>query len=291
MTIAEMHVTFRELAQQMGMQTVRAILTEDIDICLNAAIVEKTKEIINSTIGPLPYNDKVSRQNVAISPINALRSLYRKATIQGSELGGAGNEVSPYKLTIDSNGIMLYTGFRVSYNDKVSRQKVAISPINALRSLYRTATIQGSTLTGTGNEVSPYSCEISSKDVMLFTGFRLSYNDITLYDCRIIENEDLGQTLRDFCNRAAKDAPICTIVGDEDSIKLNLYTGRKNMPKPTLVQYIYVVEPDKVQYDEDTPSENVDCNLPSYLHMDIIRIAVGIYLQSIGAVSNNKNDN
>lgn len=231
MTIAEMHVTFRELAQQMGMQTVRAILTEDIDICLNAAIVEKTKEIINSTVGLLPYNDKVSRQNIALSPINALRSLYRKATIQGSELSGAGNEVSPYKLTIDSNGIMLYTGFRVSYND------------------------------------------------------------ITLYDCRIIENEDLGQTLRDFCNRAAKDAPICTITGDEGSIDVEIYTGRKNMPKPTQIQYIYVVEPDKVQYDEDTPSANVDCNLPSYLHMDIIRIAVGVYLQSIGAVRDTNKNN
>ena len=231
MTIEEMHVTFRELAQQMGMQTVRAILAEDIDICLNAAIVEKTKEIINTTIGPLPYNDKVSRQNVALSPINALRSLYR------------------------------------------------------------TASIEGNTLTGTGNEVSPYSCKISSKDIMLFTGFRLSYNDITLYDCRIIENEDLGQTLRDFCNRAAKDAPICTIVGDEAEIQINLYTGRKNMPKPTLIQYIYVIEPDKVRFDEDDLEHNVDCNLPSYLHMDIIRIAVGIYLQSIGAVRDTNKNN
>lgn len=231
MTIEEMHVTFRELAQQMGMQTVRAILTEDIDICLNAAIVEKTKEIINSTIGPLPYNDKVSRQNVALAPINALRSLYRRATVQGTELSGKGNEVSPYKLTIDSEGIMLYTGFRVSYNDT------------------------------------------------------------TLYDCRIIENEDLGQTLRDFCNRAAKDAPICTIVGNEASIDIDIYTGRKNMAKPTLVQYIYVVEPDKVKYDEDATETNVDCNLPSYLHMDIVRIAVGIYLQSIGATRDTNKNN
>ena len=231
MTIEEMHVTFRELAQQMGMQTVRAILSEDIDICLNAAIVEKTKELINATIGPLPYNDKVSRQNVALSPINALRSLYRKATVQDSDITGTGNEVNPYKITIESDGVMLYTGFRVTYNEA------------------------------------------------------------TLYDCRIIENEDLGQTLRDFCNRAAKDAPICTITGDEDSIDVEIYTGRKNMPKPKQIQYIYVIEPDKVVYDEDEKDKCVDCNLPSYLHMDIIRIAVGIYLQSIGAVrSTNKNN-
>jgi hypothetical protein len=38
MTIEEMHVTFRELAQQMGMQTVRAILPENIDICFGCFI-------------------------------------------------------------------------------------------------------------------------------------------------------------------------------------------------------------------------------------------------------------
>ena len=32
MTIAEMHVWFRQYAQQMGMQNVRAILPEQIDL-------------------------------------------------------------------------------------------------------------------------------------------------------------------------------------------------------------------------------------------------------------------
>ena len=240
MTIEEMHVTFRELAQQMGMQTVRAILTEDIDICLNAAIVEKTKEIINSTIGPLPYNDKVSRQNVSLSPINALRSLYRKAIIEE-------------KSTVDSKEVI--------------------------------------NISGSGTEVNPYKFTLNTSGVMLYTGFRISYNEKTLYDCRIIELEDLGQTLRDFCNIAAKDAPICTIEGDEDYIDVYLYTGRTNMPKPNLVQYIYVVEPDKVKYDEDSTDTNVDCNLPPYLHMDIVRIAVGIYLQSIGATRDTNKNN
>ena len=54
MNIGEMHVTFRELAQQMGMQTVRAILMEDIDICLNAAIIEKARNVIVENVGPVP---------------------------------------------------------------------------------------------------------------------------------------------------------------------------------------------------------------------------------------------
>ena len=35
MTIADMHINFRQYAQQMGMQNVRAILPEQIDILIN----------------------------------------------------------------------------------------------------------------------------------------------------------------------------------------------------------------------------------------------------------------
>lgn len=231
MNIEEMHVTFRELAQQMGMQTVRAILMEDIDICLNAAIIDTVKELIAINVGPLPYNDKVARQNAAIAPINGLRTLYRKGNVDEDDIIGEGTEVSPYNIKVDSSNIMLYTGFKVSYN-------------------------------GT-----------------------------SLYDCRIIESEDLGQTLRDFCNRAAKDAPICTIVGTVREISVDIITGRKLMAKPKLIQYLYIAEPAKVYYDEDNQDIWVDCDLPQYLHMDIVKRAVSIYLQSIGAVRNTNKNN
>lgn len=226
MNIGEMHVTFRELAQQMGMQTVRAILMEDIDICLNAAIIEKARNVIVENVGHVPYNDKVARQNASISPVNALRTLYTAGTVNGGDIIGDGTEVDPYKINIDSDGIMLYTGFQVSYNGK------------------------------------------------------------TIYDCRIIEAEDLGQTLRDFCNRAAKDAPIVTIFGDESGINVDIYTGRNNIVKPQLVKYLYIKEPAKVKFDEDREEDWVNCDLPPYLHMEIVMRAVQIYLASVGATSN-----
>lgn len=226
MNISEMHVTFRELAQQMGMQTVRAILMEDIDICLNAAIIEKARNVIVENVGPIPYKDKVVRQNASISPVNALRTLYTAGTVNGGDITGGGTEVDPYKINIDSDGIMLHTGFQVSYNGK------------------------------------------------------------TIYDCRIIEAEDLGQTLRDFCNRAAKDAPIVTIFGNESGINVDIYTGRNNTVKPQLVKYLYIKEPAKVKFDEDRKEDWVNCDLPPYLHMEIVMRAVQIYLASIGATSN-----
>lgn len=230
MTIADMHITFRELGQQMGMQTTRAILSEDIDICLNAAIIAKARSILAENVGT-QFSDKVARQNAAISPVNALRSLYQETDLSESNITGSGTELNPYTANISSNGVMLYTGFAVSYNGS------------------------------------------------------------TLYDCRIIEYERLGQTLRDFCNRAAKDAPIVCITGDETSIKVNLYTGRTNPVKPKTLRYIYIKEPAKVMYDEDSPGSNVDCDLPPYLHMEIVEAAVRYYLSSIGALSSKTSNN
>lgn len=232
MGIEEMHVTFRELGQQMGMQTTRAILSEDIDICINTAIINKVREVIATHVG------------------------------------------------------------RVNYTDKIARQGEAISPINALRTLYSSGTIEEGSIQGEGTEVNPYTCNINDESVLLYTGFRVSYNGNTLYDCRIIEAEKLGQTLRDFCNRAAKDAPIVVVYGDENSIQCNFYTGRSiNTPKPKLVNYLYIKTPAKVCYDEDNPENNINCDLPIYLHSEIVIDAVKLYLASIGAIPNDKNRN
>lgn len=244
MNINEMHVTFLELAQQMGMQTVRAILNEDIDICLNGAIIDKVREVVLSSVSPVPYPDKVIRQNANIAPVNALRTLYRSAIITEDDItikdgGEVANEVTPWSITINSNSVGLK-------GDKV----------------------------------------------MLYTGFKVSYDKSYLYDCRIIENEDLGQTLRDFCNRASYDAPIASVFGDKDEINVSLYTGRTvntwepvaSFMKPKIVQFLYIKEPAKVRKSLNE-EENVDCDLPPYLHSEIVERGVQKYLVSIGATS------
>lgn len=230
MTIEEMHVTFRELAQQMGMQTVRAILPENIDICLRVAINDFVKDLIQSSVGVYPYSAKVIKHNANIAPINGLRTLYRKEIIEESQLSGEGTEVSPFTISITNDSVMIYTGLKLSYD---------------------------------GN---------------------------TLYDCRIVEVENLGQTLRDFCNRPTKDAPICTIKGDA-TMSFDIITGRNVQAKPKLIQYLYLAKPAEVYYDEVNANNNVDCDLPDYTHLDIVKLAVNVYLNSIRANrSTNKNN-
>lgn len=224
MTIEEKHVVFRELAQQMGMQTARALLPEEIDICLNVAINDIVKELITSSVGYAPYNDKVARHNSAVSPINGLRTLYKKGNIIVS-----------------------------------------------------------------ANSVKNTIIDIADTNVMIYTGFRVIYNDNTMYDCRIVEAEHLAQTLNDYCNRAAKDSPICTVSGDTNKISLEVYTGNSTSNTISKIQYLYIKNPAVVYYDENDINKCVNCDLPSYLHLDVVKRAVNVYLQSIGAVaSNNK---
>ena len=80
MNIADMHIMFRQLAQQMGMQNVRAILPEQIDLLLNTAIIDVVNEIIKRNIAST--NDRVITDNSKIGQINALSTLYKNAEVQ-----------------------------------------------------------------------------------------------------------------------------------------------------------------------------------------------------------------
>ena len=82
MTIAEMHVWFRQYSQQMGMQNVRAILPEQIDLLINSSITDTINQVITQNIGVT--NDRVITDNSKIGQINALRSLYKVAIIDAS---------------------------------------------------------------------------------------------------------------------------------------------------------------------------------------------------------------
>ena len=75
MTVSEMHELFRVLGQQMGMQKVRGILPESIDVLLYASAVHCVRQIITSNV-TTNFGNVVAIQKNKISVINALRTLY-----------------------------------------------------------------------------------------------------------------------------------------------------------------------------------------------------------------------
>lgn len=74
MTLEEMHIWFRQYAQQMGIQNTRAILPEQIDLLINTSITDTINQIIKENISMT--NDRVVTDNSKIGQINALRTLY-----------------------------------------------------------------------------------------------------------------------------------------------------------------------------------------------------------------------
>ena len=128
MTISEMHVWFRQYAQQMGMQNVRAILPEQIDNLINTAIKDTVDEVINKSVGTT--NDRVITDNAKLANINALRTLYRVKTYTPSEASSTINTYanSPYsvssKIVFNREDVLYYVDFSIKYdlgNSKESR--------------------------------------------------------------------------------------------------------------------------------------------------------------------------
>lgn len=123
MTIQEMHQLFRVVGQQVGMQTIRAILPEEIDVFLNMAINEKIRYVLASNV----INDESKILNNAdISPINYLKTLYQTEYLDG---GGsvAGHNFIETTISDDSK-IMFYTSFAIRYEDATIKNARIIEP-------------------------------------------------------------------------------------------------------------------------------------------------------------------
>lgn len=74
MDIYAMHVLFRTLGQQQGLQQVRGILAESIDEFINEAIIQNTRiAILGNT---KPYQDVRTPQYTKISSLNSYHTLF-----------------------------------------------------------------------------------------------------------------------------------------------------------------------------------------------------------------------
>lgn len=119
MTIQEMHQLFRVVGQQMGMQTIRAILPEEIDVFLNMAINEKVREVLLSNV-ILDEGTKLMINNNP-SPINYIRTLYKQYVVEN-------NEHFDSIFSITDLDAMYFTSFGVTYADNVPRACRLVEP-------------------------------------------------------------------------------------------------------------------------------------------------------------------
>lgn len=246
MTIAEMHVWFRQYAQQMGMQNVRAILPEQIDLLINTSITDTINQIITQNIGVT--NDRVITDNSKIGQINALRSLYKVIEV----IADPDNGDEPF-----SEG-----NIDTIYNIIANFEDIDGEPGQALDYLYL---------------------------VDLAINYKTSTNKITNYfPVRLIDDAFLADTLNDFILKPRVRTPIAVIYNNKIQLYINdiVNTGLPQNLTPNVLRISYIGKPAKVAYLSDVGGTNVDCDLPEYMHVDILKHAVDLYRISIsGALS------
>ena len=238
----------------MGLQLNRGILPESIDAYINNAITERVRaELFSGVHTVLQENTGV--QASTMSTINSLRTLYKTYRIR--------NDFTLEDRHIGVNYLMyLYSG--------VNGYHILNIPTYPIKEALN-------------NIITP----------MMYLGFSVEYDDNSLGNptsCRLIGADVLETTLRDYCNGASKDSPIAVLLnGDEGHDQLHLYINSKN----TIVKYLnikYVKTPNVVKYDIDI-SKCVNCDLPEYLHFDIVENAVMKFYKSLGVGLAQQNQN
>lgn len=241
MNISEMHVWFRQYAQQMGMQNVRAILPEQIDLVINASITDTINQLIRENIGIT--NDRVITDNSKLGQINALRSLYK--VIEVNALPGTSSSTAG-------------TPFKKESETFIYRQTALLK-----------------NFTSGGNFEYLFLVDLS----MNFNRTTPSTVTTNYFPVRLIDDAYLADTLNDFVLRPRLRTPIAVLYNDSIDIYIDKITGGK-LPEslnPYKLRVSYISKPAIVKYSEDLGGTNVDCDLPDYMHVDILKHAVDLW--------------
>lgn len=253
MTIREMHHLFRTIGQAKGLQLVRAILPDSIDDYLNSAILEKCRSVLIQNTST-QFQDKVTTVDNPISPYNALRTLFREEMFTPTLRPI--NEYYRVTRSTHKNEVLAYIGVAVEYGGRKDVKRNGKTIPNVLYS-----------------------------------------SNPRRYPCRIIEPDKIYHILNDFCSAPSKEYPCCVIDGSNGvnrPIDFQIYTGGNSiyqvyiswidMPAKVFANY-----ENKINPTTNEPYKDVDCDLPDYLHSEIVEIAVNKYFQSVGSTTKQVN--
>lgn len=284
MNLTEMHVWFRQYVQQMGMQNTRAILPEQIDLCINTSITDTVNQLISQNIAST--NDRIITDNSKIGQINAFSTLYKVLRISANP--DDKTEIPPLE-EIDPP---LDTNTQVSNNDggiPIEPEYTNNSPFNYGKESYiRKITADIKNLDNN-----------SSFDYLFIVDMSLSYRNESgdfisnYFPVRIIDDAFLADTLNDFILRPKLRSPVAVVykhntVMSNGSATLDIYldevikqeSGKLILPNgliPNEFRLSYIAKPAKVRYLKDFDQPNVDCDLPEYLHVDILKHAADLW--------------
>lgn len=265
MTTAEMHQMFRNYAQQMGMQNVRAILPSQIDLLLNNSISDTVNQVIAQNIGST--SDRVITDNSKLNQVNALKSLYKvwKGKVQLPTANT--NYIASYILPLDNFGIA---------------SEAKDTTIKKGDNIYATP---GSVDDGKPNKIEYFFLVDLSIDYVKAEGDGSFTTNI--FPIRLVDDQYLADVVNDFVMTPSLRSPVATI---HDNI-IELYIDKpdvdtKDTPNAykfggglevNEIRLSYIGKPGIVRFNEDIGGTDVDCELPESMHVDIVKHAVDLY--------------
>lgn len=247
MDISEMHKIFRQYAQQMGMQNVRAILPEQIDLFINNSISDTINQVITQNIGIT--NDRVISDASKLNQINALRSLYKvwkgnisAATVKGKEKT---NYFISFQLPLNN---FKTTG---SYTD----DNVSSTAISFL-----------------------YAVDLS-------INYKKTDFVTNVFPVRIIDDQFVADVVNDFVLAPKMRSPVASIHDNLIELYIDKADSKPEDEQPFTfkgvsineLRFSYIAKPAIVKFAEDVDGTNVNCDLPEYMHVDIVKHAVELY--------------
>lgn len=266
MNLVQMHTYFRQYSQQMGMQNTRAILPEQIDLLINTSISDTISQLIKENIGIA--NDRVITDNSKIGQINAFSTLYKVKIIDLSPTEENGNK-----------GIFTFsksdrlTGRMTTDNDNDKGDlfnylflvDFSINYVKAQRGFNGGFTL---------NNLPP---------LILLDELVTNY-----YPVRLIDDCYLADTLNDFILKNRLRSPIIVTYNNNFDLYIDefkKYTDDSHNESYMLDHYLlpyklrisYIAKPANVEYISDLGEGNTDCDLPEYMHVDIVKHAVDLY--------------
>ena len=265
MTTAEMHQMFRNYAQQMGMQNVRAILPSQIDLLLNNSISDTVNQVIAQNIGST--SDRVITDNSKLNQVNALKSLYKvwkaKVTLPAAKT----NYIASYVLPLDNFGIA---------------SEAKDSTIKKGDNVYATP---GSADKGKPTKIEYFFLVDLSIDYVKADGG--SSFTTNIFPIRLVDDQYLADVVNDFVMAPSLRSPVATIHDNT----IELYIDKPDANTKTTpdaykfggglevneIRLSYIGKPGIVRFNEDIGGTDVDCELPESMHVDIVKHAVDLY--------------
>ena len=305
MTIAEMHVWFRQYAQQMGMQNVRAILPEQIDIMINTSITDTVNQVIAQNVNISRTGGVID--NSKLGQINALSPLYEKLIVDATPNDGSIILGRPFMTGNDSYIKRIYANI-ADLKWTEAEYYVIIEKHQSGQAIYQAEPSTKEVYDAAENKVDilteeeledyedeyyvGYAIRINpsklSFEYLYLVDFSLNYinssnNTTNYFPVRILDEMYLADALNDFLLRPRVKTPIAVIYNNQISLYLDVLegeNGNKHLPKnlvPHDFHVGYIRKPNKVKYDSVTPTSSVPCDLPEYMHVDILKHAVDLY--------------